>query len=58
MSMLDQGREEGDLLTRVRSTENEAEEPSVGGGDQGELREGAVNKGNRRKENKCCLSET
>lgn len=39
MSVLDQGRREGDLHARVRVTENEAEELLVGGGDWSELGE-------------------
>lgn len=54
MSVLEQGRREGDFHTRVRATENEAEEL---------LEEGTgvswgrcvVNKGKRRTKNKCCL---
>lgn len=54
-SMLDQGRKGGDLYTRVRSAENEAEKPLFAGGDWNELGRLAVSKGNRRRKGNKCL---
>lgn len=53
--MLDQGRKGGDLYTRVRSAENEAEKPLFAGGDWNELGRLAVSKGNRRRKGNKCL---